>query len=139
MPPTFRSGKNAYLTITSATGGVINYSSGVDSASLERSVNAPDVTTFGDSDHNRLPGGLRDFTLSFSGHFASTYEEKLSAALGHTTTLSWVFGPESTSNTRRKLSGSGVLTGFTIGAEVDDKVSMSGTLAGSGSVTSTTF
>ena len=138
MAPSFRSGKNAYLSISSATGGVINYSSGVDDVSLERTGNALDVTTFGDSDHVKV-AGLRDATLTFSGSFASTYEEKLSAALGHSTTLSWVFGPESTSNTRRKLSGSGILTGFTIGAAVDDKVTMSGSIACSGTITSTTF
>ena len=134
----FRAGKGGFLSISSATGGVINYSSGIDEVTLERSVNALVVTTFGDSDHNKI-AGLRDGTLSFSGHFSSTHEPKLSAALGHSTTLSWVFGPESTSNTRRKLSGGGILTGYTIGASVDDKVSMSGTLALSGTVTSTTF
>ena len=138
MAPSFRSGKSGYLTISSATGGVINYSSGLDDVSLERSGNALDVTTFGDSDHVKI-AGLRDASISFSGSFASTYEEKLSAALGHSTTLSWVFGPESTSNTRRKLSGSAILTGYTIGAQVDDKVVMSGQLACSGVITSTTF
>lgn len=138
MAPSFRSGKSAYFTLSSATGGVINYSSGLDDASLERVANALNVTTFGDSDNNYI-AGLRDATLSLSGHFASTYEEKLSAALGHSTTLSWVYGPESTSNTRRKLSGGGILTGFTIGAPVDDKVSMSFTVQCSGTITSTTF
>ena len=138
MAPSFRSGKSGYLTISSATGGVINYSSGLDDVSLERSGNALDVTTFGDSDHVKI-AGLRDASISFSGSFASTYEEKLMAARGHSTALSWVFGPESTSNTRRKLSGGGILTGFTIGAQVDDKVSMSGTIACSGTITSTTF
>lgn len=138
MAPSFRAGKNGYLTISSATGGVINYSSGVDEVTLERSANALVVTTFGDSDHNRI-AGLRDASISFAGTFASTYEEKLSAMLGHSTVLQWVFGPESTSNTRRKLSGGAILTGFTIGASVDDKVSMSGSLACSGTITSTTF
>ena len=138
MAPAFRSGKGGYLTISSATGGVINYSSGLDDVSLETSVNALDVTTFGDSDHVKI-AGLRDASISFSGSFASTYEEKLMAARGHSTTLQWVFGPESTSNTRRKLSGGAILTGYTIGAQVDDKVTMSGTIACSGTLTSTTF
>ncbi len=99
---------------------------------------ALDVTTFGDSDGVYI-AGLRNATLSLSGHFASTYEEKLSALLGHTTTPQWIFGPESTSNTRRKLSGGAILTGFTIGAPVADKVSMSFTLQCSGAITATTF
>lgn len=138
MAPSFRSGKSAYFSLTSATGGTINYSSGLDDASIERAANALDVTTFGDSDKVYI-AGLRDGTLSLSGHFASTYEEKLSALLGHSTTPQWVYGPESTSNTRRKLSGGAILTEFSIGSPVDDKVSMSFSLQLSGTVTSTTF
>lgn len=138
MAPSFRSGKSGYLTVSSATGGTINMSSGIDNVQLSRSVQDLVVTTFGDSDVVRIPG-LRDASISVSGHFASTYEEKLSAMLGASTLTSWVYGPESTSNTRRKLSGSAVLTGFTIGGSVDGKVDMSFDLACSGSITSTTF
>ena len=138
MTPSFRPGKNAYFSLTSATGGTINYSSGLDDASLDRVANALKVTTFGDSD-NVYIAGLRDATLSLSGSFASTYEEKLSALLGHSTTPQWVYGPESTSNTRRKLSGGAILTSFNIGSPVDDKVSMSFDLQCSGAITSTTF
>jgi hypothetical protein len=138
VAPSFRSAKNGFLSITSATGGTVNLSSGVDNVSLSRSVQDLVVTTFGDSDVVRI-AGLRDGSISFSGHFASTYEEKLSALLGHSTTTSWAYGPESTANTRRKLSGSAVLTGLDIGGSVDGKVDLSGTLALSGAVTSTTW
>lgn len=138
MAPSFRAGKSGFLSITSATGGTVNLSSGLDNVQLSRSVQDLVVTTFGDNDVARI-AGLRDGSISFSGHFASTYEEKLSALLGHSTLTSWIYGPESTSNTRRKLSGSAVLTGFDIGGSADGKVDMSGTLALSGTVTSTTF
>lgn len=138
MAPSFRPAKSGFLSVTSATGGTINLSSGLDNVSLSRSVQDLVVTTFGDNDVVRL-SGLRDGSITFSGHFASTYEEKLSAMLGHSTNTSWVYGPESTSNTRRRLSGSAVLTDFTIGGQVDGKIDMSGTLALSGTVTSTTF
>lgn len=138
MAPVFRPAKNGYLTVSSATGGVINLSSGIDNVQLSRSVQDLLVTTFGDNDVVRI-AGLRDGSISWAGHFSSTHEEKLSAMLGASTLTSWVYGPESTSNTRRKLSGSAVLTGLDIGGSVDGKVDMSGTLALSGTVTSTTF
>lgn len=138
MAPSFRAGKNSFLSITSATGGTVNLSSGLDDVSLSRSVADLVVTTFGDSDHVRI-AGLRDGSISFSGHYASTYEEKLTALLGHSTTTSWIYGPESTSNTRRKLSGAAILTSFDIGGSADGKVNMSGSLALSGAVTATTF
>ena len=136
--PTFRAGKGGFLSVTSATGGTVNLSSGIDTVTLSRSVADLAVTSFGDNDVVRIVG-LRDGSISFAGHFASTYEEKLSAMLGASTTTSWIYGPESTANTRRKLSGSGVLTSFDIGGGVDGKVDMSGTIALSGTVTSTTF
>jgi predicted secreted protein len=138
VAPSFRAGKSGFLSITSATGGTVNLSSGLDNVQLSRSVQDLVVTTFGDNDVVRI-AGLRDGSITFSGHFASTYEEKLSALLGHSTTTSWIYGPESTSNTRRKLSGAAILTDFTIGGAADGKVDMSGTLALSGTVTSTTF
>ena len=138
MAPSFRSAKTGFLSITSATGGTINLSSGIDNVSLSRSVADLVVTTFGDSDVVRI-AGLRDGSITASGHFASTYEEKLSALLGHSTTPQFIYGPESTSNTRRKFSGGFILTEFTAGGAVDGKVDMSITLALSGAVTATTF
>ena len=138
MAPNFRSAKNTFFSITSATGGTINLSSGLDDASLERVANAIDVTTFGDNDKNYI-AGLRDATIPLSGHFASTYEEKLFPLLGSTAGGAWVYGPESSSNTRRKYSGSSVVTAVTIGGSVDGKVNMSLNLQCSGTITATTF
>ena len=138
MAPSFRSAKNAFFSITSATGGTINLSSGLDDASLDRMANALDVTTFGDNDKNYI-AGLRDANISLSGHFASTYEEKLYPLLGSTAGGSWVYGPESTSNTRRKYSGASVVTQVTIGTPVDGKADMSVKLQVSGAITATTF
>lgn len=138
MAPTFRSGKGGFFSITSATGGTINLSSGLDQASLDRMANALDVTTFGDSDKNYI-AGLRDAKISLSGTFASTYEEKLYPLLGSTAGGAWVYGPESSANTRRKYSGSSVVTQVTIGGAVDDKVNMSVSLQVSGVIVATTF
>ncbi len=138
MAPSFRHGKGGFLSYVSSTGGTVNLSSGVDEVTLNRETALGETPTFGDSDMSYV-AGLRSASLEFSGHFASTYEEKLSALLGNSTATAWIFGPESTANTRRKLNGVGFLTNFTIGAPVGDKVSMSGTIQVSGAVTSTTF
>lgn len=138
MAPNFYAGKGAYFSITSATGGTINLSSGLDNASLNRVAAALDITSFGDSDKNYIPG-LRDATIKLSGIFASTYDDKLDALLGSTAGGSWVYGPSSTANNRRKKSGSSVITNYTIGSPVGDKVTMSIDLQVSGTITSTTF
>ena len=69
MPPSFRTGKNGYFTLSSATGGVINYSSGISSVSYERNADALNVTTYGDSDDVMI-AGLRGGSISVSGLFA---------------------------------------------------------------------
>lgn len=138
MAPTFRSGKSAFFSLTSATGGTINLSSGLTDASMDRVAQALKVTTFGKNDEVYIPG-LRDATLKLTGIFASTYEEKLFPLLGSTSGGAWVMGPESTANTRRKYSGASVVTNVTIGAPVGDKVTMSVDLQCSGTITSTTF
>lgn len=138
MAPTFRSGKGAYATITSATGGTINLSSGLDNASLDRMAAALKVTTFGKNDDVYIPG-LRNATFTLSGIWASTYEAQLAALMGSTAGGAWVYGPESTANNRRKVSGSGVVTKYTVGAKVDDKVVMAIDVQCSGAITATTF
>lgn len=138
MAPAFRPGKNAYFSITSATGGTINLSSALNSASMSRVVKALDVTHFGNNDEVYIPG-LRGGTISLAGLFASTHEPKLSALLGSTSGGTWVYGPESTASNRRKLTGGSVVTKFDVVAPVADKVSIAFDLQLSGAVTSTHF
>ena len=138
MATTFRSGKSAYFSITSATGGTINLSSGLDSASLDRMAAALKVTTFGKNDDVYIPG-LRSGTVSLTGIWASTYEPKLSALLGSTSGGACVYGPESTATNRRKETFSVVVTKFTAAAKVDDKVTMAIDAQVTGAVTSTHF
>ena len=138
MAPTFRSGKNAYFSITSATGGTIVLTSGLTDATMQRVAQALKVTTFGRNDEVYIPG-LRDGTLKLSGIFASTYEKKLTPLLGSTAGGTWVFGPESTVATRRKFTGASVVTDLQIQAAVADTVNVSLSLQLSGGVTSTNF
>lgn len=138
MAATFRHGKGAYFSLSDNTGTTINLSSGLEELTLSRSVDTAETSTFGDNDKSYI-AGLRDATISGSLIFASTHEEKLSASLGHSTALTWVFGPESTANTRRKFTGSGILTGWEGGASIGDKVTSSFELQVTGAITATTF
>lgn len=138
MAPTFRHGKGAYFALTSSTGGTINASSGVDDSSLERAVETAEVTTYGDDDKVYL-SGLRDATIPFSGHFASTYAKKFDPMLGHSTGTTFTWGPEGNSTGRRKYTGKAIITELSYEVPVDDKVSMSGSLQVSGPITSTNF
>lgn len=138
MAPAFRSAKNAFFSITSATGGTIALTSGLDDASLNRVAAALKITTFGRGDEVYI-AGLRDATFKIAGIFASTYEAKLTPLLGSSAGGNWVYGPESTVTGRRKFSGASVVTGLDIAAAVADSIKVSMTIQCSGAITPATF
>lgn len=137
MAPTFRHGKDAYFAIVIPAGSTVNLSSGLDDVSLSRSVNSAETTVYGLGDRRHIPG-LREGTFDFAGHFSSTHEEKLIAALG-STGYGVRYGPAGNTAGRRKYSASVVITSLDVSSPVDDKVSISGTFLVTGAVTSTTF
>lgn len=140
MAPTYRHSKIGYLSFTSSTGGTVNFSSGVDESSLERTVETAEVTAYGDNDKVYL-AGLRDATVSASGHFASTYDEKLNPLLGSTTLSTITWGPHgnTTGQNRRKFTASAILTSYSMDAPVGDKASIETEWQLTGAVTSTKF
>src|SRR5581483_2627322 len=138
MAPTFRHGKNAFFSVTSATGGTINLSSGIDDVKFSRKMNPADVTHFGNNDKNYIVG-LRDTTLSLTGIFSSTPAKNLDALLGSTSGGTFIYGPESTATGRRKFTGSSWLTGLDYEAPVADKVKLALNFQVTGAVTSTNF
>lgn len=129
-------GTTASLLLTSATGGSIDMSSGLDDITFTRTVGTADVTNFGDGDINRIPT-LKDMSLSGSGQWSSTHHEKLVALLGHSTGTSVSWSPASTASGNPLEKGSAHLTNLETGAAVDGRVELSFDLEGNGSVTST--
>ena len=137
MAPTFVHGRTAVFTMTSATGGVIYFSSGMDDSELSRTVEMANVTTYGDTDVTYLPG-LKDKTFTVSGHLSSTHANKLWSMLGHSTGTTIHYHPLTTASGTPDISGKAFVNDQTIGSPVGDKVSVSLTMQGSGTWTSTT-
>lgn len=134
-----RHGKGSQLAIDSTAGSLVNFSSGVTDASLSRSLDTAEITSYQDNDRTYLPG-LRGATLSFSGNFSSTHAEVFDGLIGRnsTSTVSFEFSPDgSTAAGRHLLKGEAFVTSVEYSAPVDDKVTMSGELLISGAVTST--
>lgn len=139
MAPAPRHGKGTQLSIDSTAGSLVTFSSGFSEATLSRSLDTAEITTFGDNDRTYLPG-LRGAELSFSGNFSSTHAEVLDGIFGRNSTasMSFEYSPDgSTATGRHLLKGEAFLTSLEYGASVDDKVTMSGTLQVTGAVTST--
>lgn len=138
--PNFVHGKGSYFALsnTSSTSGLINLSSGIEEVSMPRTIDTAEVTSYGDSDRNYI-AGLRSGTISITGMFASTYEEKIAPLLGSATLYPWAFGPGSTASLSRKEKGKAIITSYEVGAPVGDKVSMKINLQITGAITSTKF
>ena len=138
MALTFRHGKDAFFSITSATGGTVTCSSGLDDSSLKRTVDTAEVTTYVDDDKVYL-AGHRDATISVSGVFNSTHEAKFTSLLGHSTRPTWIYGPHGNTTGYRKYSAKCIVTGLDISSPSKDAVKIAMTLQGSGAITSTVF
>lgn len=138
MAPVFRHGKGGNLKLDSTAGTLVDFSSGLDSASIDRSMDPAEVTTFGDSDKNYIPG-LRGATISCSGHFSSTHAVVLDGIFADAAedTKSFEWSPESTSAGRHLLIGECFMTSLNYELPVGDKVGMSFDLLVTGAVTST--
>lgn len=139
MAPTFRHGKNAAFFLDSTAGTLINYSSGVTSVTVSRSMDPAEVTSYGDNDRVYIPG-LRGATISVEGVFSSTHAAKLDGVFASNSTSSRTaeFNPDgSTASGRRLYTAETYMTSLEYGAPVDDAVSLSFELIITGAVTST--
>lgn len=131
-------GKGAFFTLSDATGSTFQLSLSQDDMGLDRGLDTAEVTVFGDDDRAYIPG-LRNATFNVSGTFASTHIERLDPMLGHSTSLTCVYGPGGSSTGAYQAAFAAFLTASNIGSPVGDRVAWSGTMQVTGAVTSTSF
>lgn len=139
MAVTARHSKGNAFFLDSTAGSLVNLSSGVRSVTLSRSMDAPEVTTYGDNDRNYL-AGLRGAEISIDGIFSSTHAEVLDGVFADATSTSYSFelNPDgSTAAGRHLLKGECLMTSLEYTGSFDDAVGYSMTLLVTGAVTST--
>ena len=139
-------GRNAFLRIiTSACNtSASNYttlSSDLNSITLTQNEDAPEVTVFGQTNKERLFDGIKDWELGFEGYYqgqANAIDSVLFSLLAGSIMMD--FGPTGSTSGSVKYSGCGVLSNYTIGFELEDAITVSGTIvARTGSLTTGTF
>lgn len=134
-------GKNAVLKIDDSSDTLVDISDKVNESSTSHSKETAETTAYGDASKTYI-AGLRDGTLSFSGHFDSASGEITSVLTGvfnSDTELDFEYGPEGSSSGNQKITGAGHLTSLEISAPVGDKVSISAELQVSGGLTYGSF
>lgn len=134
---------NVSLFIEDAAGASRSIAGQGNSITLSFSNDQPEVTTFGSLYRERLPGGLRDFELSFEGFYDNAsggigqiFFELFNA--GGATLIQ--LGPSGSSASAQKFVASAVMTGFEIPFSLEDAVGISATFtARAGSMTFTAW
>lgn len=141
----FQHGKSTDIRLDNGAGSLTDISAYCNNVDFPMNVDTHETTTFGDSAKEYLPG-LKDGTISLSGHWDPTLDLHLSTLYtnggGLTSgngSLSFQFGPSGTTASNRKYTGECFLTEYTVNDPVGDLVTWSATLQVTGAITATTY
>ena len=124
----FRHGKSAAFQVDATIGAAsrTDISAYLTDISMPRSIETAETTTFGVTGSSKTyVTGLNDATISISGNWDSTLDGYMTTVLGNDTPVLWVYGPEGTASSRRKYSGSAILTKYDVKAPVGGVVTFS--------------
>ena len=135
----FVHGKDAVFVLDAFGGGAVTLSDYCDNIDFSGSLDTAETTNFGDASKSYI-AGLRDATFSVSGSFDPTVDAHFTGILAaHPASLTFTVGPQGSTASQRKITGEAILTGYSVGTPVGDKVTWSADLQCTGDVTYTTF
>lgn len=136
----FGHGKSAVFKIDDSGGTLRDISSYINEASMPRSIETAETTTFGVSGGSKTYiTGLNDTTISISGLFDSVSDGYLAGVLGQAATLSFEYGPLGSTGGFIKYSGECIMTSYEVSSSVGDVVSASAQFQVTGAVTRGTW
>lgn len=136
--PTFRHGKSAAFKVDNAAGTLTDISNVLNEVTMPRSIETGETTAFGSSAKSYV-GGLSDSTISISGTYDATVDAHLAAIVGAADLLDFEYGPEGTTSTRIKFTGTCIMTSYEVGSPVGDVVTFSAEFQVSGAITRGTY
>ena len=122
-------GKNGYLTINSE-----NLTTFLKSTGLDRTKDAVDVTTFGKTSKDYIPG-LKDGTIPLEGVADATVLGHIEAIFDSATAVAFEYGPFGNTAGLVKYSGNCIMTNQPISQDIGSEVQFSATLQITGDVT----
>jgi predicted secreted protein len=139
----FRHGKNTVFKLDNSSGTLVDLSAYLEEVSVPRSIETGETTTFGSSAKSYITG-LSDATISLSGKFDSTLDAHMAGIItalsaGTIDTVSFEYGPESSTSTRIKFSGEAIVTSYEVSSPVADVVTCSIELQVTGAITRGTW
>ena len=133
--------RNASLYVDDSSSASQSVSGLLNQISLAYTATAPETTSFGFDNVERLASGIKDWELTFNAFFSSganEVDEIMSGILGGSTMFQ--FGPSGSSSGSIMYTACGILTNYSMDFAVADAATVSGTLvARCGSLTRTTW
>lgn len=138
--------RGAFLAASYGNTACIALGCDLSSITLTQERDAPEATTFCSTTRERLSGGIMDWSLDFEGFYdneilagnTAMIDEALFNMWAGSNT--WAFGPAGSAASNDKYTGSGVLSTYEISFDLDNAITISGTIESrSGSVTKATF
>ena len=136
-------GRIASIYFEDSAGACTSFTGDGNSISFSPSIDAPEVTAFGDNTRQFLAGGLRTYELSMDG-FVNMPTGAACVALGIINSASGVtvmtYGPAGSTSGSQKFMACVVMTEFTYDNPVDGPITFSLTVQPrSGSLTASTW
>jgi len=120
-------GRNASVYLESTAAASTSYSGDGNSSTLNYSIDAPEVTGFGDNTRQNLSGGIQDFEFSMDGFTnmpnTTACEAQAIIANGGATLLQ--FGIAGSTSACQKISACVVLTEFNVENSTDGAATFS--------------
>ena len=141
--PTFKHGKNAYLSLDGTAGTLVDISDTLNEISMPREIETAETTAFGNDDKTYITG-LGDATISLSGMFDATTDTLIAGDIanlksGSVSSLTFEYGPAGSVSAQPKFTGEALITSYEVSSPVGDVVTYSLELQVTGGVTGTTF
>ena len=128
----FVAGHNSYFLVDA-----VDWSSYMDSQSIDRARDMLDTTVFGLTDKTQI-AGLRSHSISVSGNWDATHDAA-AVACDDGEVVAFEFGPEGSTAGNVKYSGNCWITDYGQSSSVSDKVTWSASFTPDGAVTRGTF
>ena len=141
--PTFKHGKNAYLSLDGTAGTLVDISNTLNEISMPQEIETAETTAFGNGDKTYITG-LGDATISLSGMFDATTDTLIAGDIanlksGSVSSLTFEYGPAGSVAAQPKFTGEALITSYEVSSPVGDVVTYSLELQVTGGVTGTTF
>lgn len=140
--PTFRHGKGTAFKITDSGGTLRDISNTLREVTFPREADVAETSAFGTFDKTYVVG-LVGSSFSFSGMFDATVDGYLNGIRGLDIAAPYTgvfeYGPEGTTATRIKYTGTALCTNYSIQGSINDMVAGTVNFQVTGPVTRTTW